>query len=32
MTHALITFALAIPPGLALGYIAARWIVSWGQP
>jgi hypothetical protein len=32
MKQALITFALATPPGLALGYVAARWIVGWGQP
>lgn len=32
MTRTLITFALTIPPGLALGYTIARWIVSWGKP
>lgn len=31
MKQALITYALAIPPGLTLGYFIARWMVGWGQ-
>lgn len=31
MKQALITYALAIPPGLLGGYFVARWMVGWGQ-